>query len=126
MVRIGEAAILALVSVATTGCGKARSAQSDGGNVVTAPSTTAPGAPRAGMVWIPTGMLKAGSPIGEVPRVADVEPAGVDLPMGGFYIDILPWPNEAGAIQTTNVSEPEAERLCGSKGKRLCTELEWE
>jgi hypothetical protein len=46
--------------------------------------------------------------------------------MGGFYIDQLPYPNEPGAIPTTNVTRDEAEQLCASKGKRLCTELEWE
>ena len=124
--RVGRAfGCLALVA-SSTSCGRGMSASSDGGNVVTAPSTTAPGAPRAGMIWIPTGMLRSGSAVDEVPRVADTEPPGVDVPMGGFYIDVLPWPNEAGAIQTTNVSESEAARLCDSKGKRLCSELEWE
>src|SRR5580700_1976937 len=111
----GRAAYLALAATAAAGCSKAMSAQGDGGSVVTAPSTTAPGAPRPGMVWIPTGMLRSGSAIDEVPRVADIEPPGVDVPMGGFYVDLLPWPNEAGAIQTTNVSESEAARLCDSK-----------
>jgi len=123
---VGRTAVLALAASAAGGCGRAMSAQPDGGNVVTAPSTTAPGAPRPGMVWIPTGMLRAGSAVDEVPRVADIEPPGVEVPLGGFYIDVLPWPNEAGAIQTTNVSVPEAERLCETKGKRLCAELEWE
>src|SRR5262249_43936915 len=62
----------------------------------------------------------------EVPRVADTEPAGVDVPLGGFYMDVLPWPNEVGAIPTTNVSRAEAALLCQGKGKRLCSELEWE
>ena len=35
-------------------------------------------------------------------------------------------PNEVGAIPTTNVSRDEAARLCEGKGKRLCSELEWE
>jgi hypothetical protein len=46
--------------------------------------------------------------------------------MGGFYIDVLPWPDEAAAIPTMNVSRDEAERLCETKQKRLCSELEWE
>ena len=46
--------------------------------------------------------------------------------MAGFYIDALAWPNEAGAIPTTNVTREEAKRLCEEKGKRLCSELEWE
>jgi hypothetical protein len=97
----------------------------DGGDV-SAPSTIAPGAPRTGMVWIPTGTLRAGSPLDEVPRLADVELPGTEIALGGFYIDVLPWPDEAGAIPTLNVSRDEAERLCESKNKRLCSELEWE
>ena len=93
---------------------------------VSAPSATAPGAPRAGMVFIPSGILRAGTPIDQVPRVADEELPGVEVPIGGFYIDLLPFPNEAGAIPTTNKSRDEAARLCGEKNKRLCTELEWE
>jgi hypothetical protein len=78
------------------------------------------------MAWVPAGVLRAGSAVDESPRIADAEMPGIDVPMGGFYIDVLPWPDEAGAIATTNVSRDEAERLCESAGKRLCTELEWE
>ena len=111
-------------------CGRTRgvSERIPAGGVATvrAPSTTAPGAPRAGMIWIPAGVLHAGSEIDDVPRVAEAELPGLDIPMGGIYIDALPWPNEAGAIATVNVSRDEAARLCDEKGKRLCTELEWE
>ncbi len=119
----------AAAAAAAAGCGRSQGAQSDGGagsSVVTAPSTVAPGTPRAGMVWIPPGVLRAGSAPDEVPRVADAELPGVDVPLGGFYVDVLPWPNEADAIPTTNVTRQEAELLCEGKGKRLCTELEWE
>ncbi|MGD0528913.1 MAG: SUMF1/EgtB/PvdO family nonheme iron enzyme, partial [Polyangiaceae bacterium] len=119
------AGVVGVVAVVLGGCGRSLGAQPDGG-VVSAPSTTAPGAPRTGMVWIPTGVLHAGSELEEVPRVADTELAGLEVPLGGFYIDVLPWPNEAGAIPTTNVSREEAARLCDGKGKRLCSELEWE
>lgn len=84
------------------------------------------GAPRPGMAWVPPGTLRIGTPADRVPRVADEEPAGTPAEMGGFYIDLLPYPNEPGAIPTTNVSRDEAEQLCAAKGKRLCTELEWE
>jgi sulfatase modifying factor 1 len=94
--------------------------------MVSAPSAIAPGTPRPGMVWIPGGILRAGSDVDEVPRVADVELAGVDIPMAGFYMDVLAWPNEPGAIPTTDVGREEARRLCETKGKRLCSELEWE
>ena len=84
------------------------------------------GAPRPGMAWIPPGTLRVGTPADRVPRVAEEEPAGVPVEMSGFYIDILPYPNEPGAIPTSNVTRDEAEQLCAAKGKRLCTELEWE
>lgn len=92
-----------------------------------AKSTPDAGPPRRpGMVWVPAGTLRAGTPVDRVPRVPDEELPGVPIEMGGFYIDQLPWPNEPGAIPTTNVTRDEASALCASKGKRLCTELEWE
>lgn len=78
------------------------------------------------MAWVPPGTLKVGTPADHVPRVADEEPAGTPVEMSGFYIDVLPYPNEPGAIPTTNVTRDEAEQLCAGRGKRLCTELEWE
>ncbi len=78
------------------------------------------------MAWIPSGTLRAGTAPGRTPRVPDEEMGGTPVEMGGFYIDHLPWPNEPNAIPTSNVSRDEAEQLCASKGKRLCTELEWE
>lgn len=84
------------------------------------------GAPRPGMLWVPAGTLRVGTPADRAPRIADEEPASQAVEMGGFYIDVLPYPNEPGAIPTTNVTRDEAEALCAAKGKRLCTELEWE
>lgn len=91
----------------------------------TSSSNAAP-PPRAGMVYVPAGELRAGTPKGKTPRIADEEMPGVPVPMNGFFIDVLSYPNEQGAIPTTNVSRDEAARLCATKGKRLCTELEWE
>ncbi|MCL2723254.1 MAG: SUMF1/EgtB/PvdO family nonheme iron enzyme [Polyangiaceae bacterium] len=84
------------------------------------------GAPRTGMAWIPAGVLRAGTPVDRVPRVPDEELPDLPIEMGGFYIDVMPWPNEPGAIPTSSVTRDEAASLCASKGKRLCTELEWE
>jgi sulfatase-modifying factor enzyme 1 len=81
---------------------------------------------RTGMVWIPAGNLRAGTPPDRVPRIADEELAGVDTPMNGFYIDQLPYPDEIGAIPSSNVSRADAAKLCQAKQKRLCSELEWE
>jgi hypothetical protein len=85
-----------------------------------------PGAPRTGMVWVPPGTLRAGTPTDRIPRIPDEELPGVSIPMTGFYVDVLPYPNESGAIPTTNLPRAEAVRLCEARGKRLCSELEWE
>ena len=84
-----------------------------------------PTAPR-GMVWIPEGPLIAGTPPGRVPRIADAEMPGEQLVLHGFFIDQFPFPNEEGAIPQTGVNHTRAEALCRERGKRLCTELEWE
>lgn len=81
---------------------------------------------KKGMVWIPKGTLIAGTPTAVVPRIADEELPGSEIEMNGFYIDMYPFPNEPGGIPTTNVSRDEAQKQCESRGKRLCTELEWE
>ncbi len=78
------------------------------------------------MIWIPAGVLHAGTPPDRTPRIADEELPGTEIPMGGFYVDALPYPNEAGAIPMSNVTRDDAAKLCEGKGKRLCTEFEWE
>ncbi len=79
-----------------------------------------------GMVWVAPGMLRAGTPKNTVPRITEEEMPGVEETMTGYWIDALPYPDEPGAIATSNVSRDEAAQLCSAKGKRLCTELEWE
>jgi sulfatase modifying factor 1 len=126
---LARSAARAATTVLIFACGKRPTggpSASSSAAMVSAPSATAAGAPRAGMAWIPAGILRAGSAPADVPRIADAELPDVDVPMAGFYIDVLPWPDEAGAIPTTNVTRDEAKRLCGDKGKRLCSELEWE
>lgn len=83
-------------------------------------------APPRGMVWVPPGPLVVGTAPNTYPRRPDRELAGEQVVLHGFYIDKLPYPNEEGAIPTTNVSHAEALALCEKQGKRLCTELEWE
>jgi sulfatase-modifying factor enzyme 1 len=110
-------------------CGRSRGSEPDwtDASAFVLPEITEPvGAARPGMSFVPAGLLHAGSDVDEVPRVADAELPGLPIALNAFYIDVLPWPNESGAIPTTNVTRDEAERLCETKGKRLCTELEWE
>jgi formylglycine-generating enzyme len=98
---------------------------------VTVARATRPGAvsvaqAKPGMAFIPQGSFKAGTPPGAALRIADEEMPGTPVEMGGFYIDMYPYPNESGAIPTANVSREDAAKLCAAKSKRLCTELEWE
>jgi formylglycine-generating enzyme required for sulfatase activity len=118
-----------LVVVCVSACSR-RADVIDAGALMTGAAPPAPSAsaapPRPGMVWIPKGILKAGSRPYVAPRVAEEELPWVDVELEGFYVDVLPYPNESGAIPTSNVTRDEAEKLCEAKGKRLCTELEWE
>lgn len=82
--------------------------------------------PSKGMVWIAPGSLVAGTPPTVVPRKADREMSGEQVVLEGFYIDEYAYPNEQGAIPTTGVTQADAARACEDRGKRLCTELEWE
>jgi formylglycine-generating enzyme len=92
-----------------------------------APKTTrAPPTPPLGMVWVPEGTLVAGTPVEQLPRVADEEMPGEQLVLGGFFIDVFAHPNEEGAIPETGATHSQAEKICAEQGKRLCTELEWE
>lgn len=130
---VASVALVAVLSAASGACHDAsdsgtQAAKSDAVPSSLAPNTSSDAGASAppGMISIPAGTLKAGTPKNKVPRIADEEMAGVDESMNPFFIDALPFPNEAGAIPTSNVSREEAEQMCATKGKRLCTELEWE
>jgi formylglycine-generating enzyme required for sulfatase activity len=43
-----------------------------------------------------------------------------------FYIDVYEYPNQQGLRPKVNVTWREAEALCAARGKRLCTEQEWQ
>ena len=43
-----------------------------------------------------------------------------------FAIDRYEYPNTAGAMPRVNVSWHQARELCAARGKRLCTESEWQ
>jgi sulfatase modifying factor 1 len=90
-----------------------------------APKSRAPTPPQ-GMVWIPEGALIAGTPPDRVPRLADEELAGLQVVLSGFFIDVYAHPNEEGAIPQTGATLAQAEAACADRGKRLCSELEWE
>jgi formylglycine-generating enzyme required for sulfatase activity len=126
--RTDAAALVLFVVLA--GCTKKESASQSPAATATTTLAIRPvasvGSPRPGMTWVPPGKLVAGTPVGKTPRIAEEELPGKEIEMRGFYIDLYPHPNEAGAIPTTSVSQADAAKQCEAKGKRLCTELEWE
>ncbi|MCU0690441.1 MAG: formylglycine-generating enzyme family protein [Polyangiaceae bacterium] len=77
-------------------------------------------------VNIPAGTLTAGTPCQKTPRITNEELEAVRLEMGAFDIDVYPYPNDPAQVPRTGVSRIQAEALCRERGRRLCTELEWE
>jgi hypothetical protein len=75
---------------------------------------------------IAAGTFASGSTPGDEGREAALEPALVDVRLGPFSIDALPYPNDPTAVPELVASPGEAARLCSERGARLCTELEWE
>ena len=57
-----------------------------------APAATA----RPGMVYVPAGVLLAGTPVDRAPRIADEELPGTPVEMGAFYIESAPVPRRVG------------------------------
>jgi len=82
---------------------------------------------RANMVWVPESEFVKGRLRTERPEsVTLAEPVAVRTKVGGFFIDMFEWPNQPGSSAKVNVTAQDAEKLCTSVGKRLCTEDEWE
>jgi formylglycine-generating enzyme required for sulfatase activity len=46
--------------------------------------------------------------------------------VSAFCVDLFEFPNKRGVTPTVNVSWSDAKRLCEGRGKRLCSESEWE
>ena len=79
------------------------------------------------MAYIPKGTYVRGRLSAESNKVADAtEPVAALGKTGAYYIDSLEWDNKKGSNPLVKVSSAEAERLCESVGKRLCTADEWE
>lgn len=75
---------------------------------------------------IPAGKLVSGSTPGDKGRDPTLEPAMVEVLLGGFSIDRYLYPNDPGKPPLTGVTRARAAELCAEAGGRLCTELEWE
>jgi len=83
--------------------------------------------PRAGsVVRVSAGALRAGSLPGDPGRDPAIEADLISVQLPAFDIDALPYPNDPAAPPQTGLPRPEAEAACAARGRRLCSELEWE
>jgi formylglycine-generating enzyme len=67
-----------------------------------------------------------GTACGEQPRLPSEEASGISVELAEFDIDAYPYPNDPAKPPMTGVTQAQAKDLCAAKGRRLCTELEWE
>ncbi|EYF04009.1 formylglycine-generating enzyme family protein [Chondromyces apiculatus] len=86
----------------------------------------APAAPGQERIDVPGGKLTAGSMPGDKGRDPTLEPALLEVELGGFSMDRFLYPNDPGKPPLTGVTRAKATELCQQAGGRLCTELEWE
>lgn len=86
----------------------------------------APVAPGPPQIEIPGGKLVAGSTPGDRGRDPTLEPAMLEVELGGFSVDRYLYPNDPSKPPLTGVTRSKAAELCQQAGGRLCTELEWE
>lgn len=77
-------------------------------------------------VDVAAGRALLGSVPGDDGRDPTTEPPAASYDVAGFSIDALPYPGKPGEAPLTGVSQAEAQRACGERGGRLCSELEWE
>ena len=77
-------------------------------------------------VDVPRGSFVAGSTPGDKGRDPVLEPAMLEVELGGFSIDRYLYPNDPARPPMTGVTRARASDLCQQAGGRLCTELEWE
>jgi hypothetical protein len=78
------------------------------------------------VVTVPAASFALGSTPGDPGRDPAVEADLVRVQLPAFTIDALPYPNDPAQPATRGLTREAAERACGERGRRLCSELEWE
>lgn len=63
---------------------------------------------------------------GDLGRDPSVEADLARVPLAAFTIDALPFPNDPSQPPASGLTREAAERACGERGRRLCSEVEWE
>jgi len=77
------------------------------------------------MVRVPGGPFEMGSN-GEDPLAGLGELPATQARVASFCIDTYEFPNEAGTLPLVSVPWEMAKSFCEKRGRRLCTEAEWE
>lgn len=115
--------------VVGSGCSRSETAPSvseRAASTTVLPSTGVDGVPAApSRVRLPPGTFTAGSEPGRWDRQPALEPALEPVSLGALEIDVMPYPGDSESPRM-GASRAEAAGLCGARGGRLCTELEWE
>lgn len=78
------------------------------------------------VVAIRAGKHLLGSTPGDRGRDPTLEPPGTVVEIGGFDIDRYLYPNDLARPPKTGLTRKEAQAACAERGRRLCTEAEWE
>lgn len=87
-------------------------------------SAAGPGCP-PGMILVPAGSFRIGTAANDPMRGFDDQRLAT-VEQGAYCIDPYEYPGEKGSAPRTNLTWSEAKRLCEQRGKRLCSEREWE
>jgi formylglycine-generating enzyme required for sulfatase activity len=83
--------------------------------------------PTAGAtVRFAAGRHRLGSAPGQGGRDPSVEADDVEVSVPAFDIDALPYPNDPSQPARSGATRDEAQRACAERGRRLCSEIEWE
>jgi eukaryotic-like serine/threonine-protein kinase len=78
-----------------------------------------------GMRLVPAGKFRIGTSRDD-PMMGFDEKLLATIELPAYCIDQYEYPNRRGALPLVNVAYPEAQRFCEARGRRLCTEEEWE
>ncbi|MBL8949303.1 MAG: SUMF1/EgtB/PvdO family nonheme iron enzyme [Myxococcaceae bacterium] len=78
-----------------------------------------------GMRMVAGGAFKMGTAADD-PMMGFDERKLSSVDVAAFCIDLFEFPNKRGVSPTVNLPWADAKRLCEGKGKRLCSEEEWE
>ncbi len=89
-----------------------------------APAAAAGGCPE-GMKPVAAGAFRMGTAKDD-PMAGFEDKALTSVTVAAFCVDTFEYPNKRGVAPTVSVTFADAERMCTSAGKRLCSEAEWE